>query len=404
MSSSVSMWASVRLALVALASAAAVGVTTNAPAMAVTGRTPAAVKVPAEHSLAGVSCVSGINCMAVGQRVTTADRDLNFADSWNGAHWQAGRQPASPGKLDSLSAVSCTTRSACMAVGSYLAGVKKGEKKSGRLVTLADSWNGRSWTQLATLNPSKTANLLAGVSCVSARSCAVVGDYGNSQAEDQFLAEHWNGSRWQPMKTTGVTPTVIWDSVSCPAAGSCVAVSYSPSMGSSPQLYTRVWNGAIWRIVTAPAPPNTYAALASVSCARPGSCVAVGNYLTAAGAPRTLAEAWNGTSWRVLAALTPPGTRAGAGLHGIWCLQSGSCIAVGGADAALIGERWNGHAWHYTTPPRQPGKNVSSNLSGIACWQARGCMAVGDYFGASQIVYPLAESWNGTSWQLALGG
>jgi len=384
------------LTLVLLAGSLVVGLAAAAPAAA---SASAAEVVPAQRSLAGVSCISGTSCVAVGQRVTTADRDLNFAESWNGARWRAGRQPASPGALDGLSAVSCTTRSACMAVGDYLAGARKGVK-TGRLVALADSWNGRSWKQLATQSPSKTDYLLDGVSCVSPRSCIAVGDYDNGKVLSQFLAEHWNASRWQRMRTARVAPMLAWDSVSCPTARSCVAVSASPSLGSSPKLYTQVWNGTSWRIVTASAPPNMYAGLASVSCARQRSCVAVGNYLTTAQAPRTLAEAWNGHRWRVLAALTPRGTRAGAGLHGIWCLRSGSCVTVGAADVGLIGERWNGHEWRYTDPPRPAKKNVSSNLLGIDCWRPRGCMSVGDYFGASQVVYALAESWNGTRWKV----
>jgi hypothetical protein len=381
------------LAVVAAAPTAAPG----AAAAAAVGHGAAAEATPAQQSLAGVSCVSGTSCVAVGQRVTTTGRDLNFAESWNGARWQAGAQPASPGALDGLSAVACATRSACLAVGGYLAGAKQGVK-SGRLVTLADGWNGRTWSQLATLNPGKSINLLAGVSCVSARGCVTVGDYDNAQGQNQFLAEAWNGSRWRLMKTAGTTQSLLWDSVSCAGPRSCVAVSYSPSFGSTPRLYTQVWNGRSWRMVTAPAPPNNYAALASVSCARPGSCIAVGNYLTTASEPRTLAEAWNGRRWRLLAALTPAGTRAGAGLHATWCLRSGACLAVGGADTLLLGEQWTGHAWRYTAVPRQPAKNVSANLLGIACWQERGCMAVGDYFGASQVVYPLAETWDGTRW------
>jgi hypothetical protein len=194
-------------------------------------------------------------------------------------------------------------------------------------------------------------------------------------------------------------PDIALSSVSCATRSSCVAVGGADfGMGS---FVAEVWNGRSWQVDDPPTPQARTANLASVSCA-PGGCITVGFVYTLASQPKTLAEAWNGKAWRMLQPVTPAGTRAGAGLHDVSCLRSASCVAIGGADKGPLGEVWNGHAWRLTSTPRQPASNVSANLLGISCWQARRCMAVGDYFGASQVIYPLAEEWNGASWRLVL--
>jgi hypothetical protein len=387
-------------AAAAMLGGACAGAVAIAPALAATGASQSvpAQSVPAQRSLDSVSCVSRLSCVAVGQRVTTSNRDLNFAESWNGSKWRTLPQPPSPGSLDGLLAVSCTGPTACIAVGGYV----EGTKPSARSLALAERWNGRAWTVLPVRDPGPSINLLTTVSCTAADSCVAVGWYGSGDLSP-LLAEHWNGSSWQLMKTKA-TPTVQWSGLSCATAASCVAVGSSQGPGSTAGLVTAVWNGAAWQPADAPAPAGRFVGLASVSCASAAGCIAVGNYVTIAGAPKTLAEAWNGRRWRELAALTPAGTRGGAGLHGVWCVRPDSCVAIGGADQVLLSEEWNGHAWRMTRAKGEPGTDVASNLLGISCWQARGCMAVGDYFGLSGVVYPLAEDWNGTAWRLLPAG
>ena len=61
-----------------------------------------------------------------------------FTDSWNGKNWRL-KPVAAPkgGKEGFLSSVSCTSASACTAVGDYLHG--------SRLVPLSERWNGKKW-------------------------------------------------------------------------------------------------------------------------------------------------------------------------------------------------------------------------------------------------------------------
>jgi hypothetical protein len=66
--------------------------------------------------------------------------------------------------------VSCTSATACTAVGHYQNG-------AGTRVTLAERWDGTSWTIQPTpsLSPNYFYTTLSGVSCTSATACTAVG-------------------------------------------------------------------------------------------------------------------------------------------------------------------------------------------------------------------------------------
>ena len=64
--------------------------------------------------------------------------------------------------------------------------------------TLAEAWNGSSWSILWTPNvASQGQNVLSGVSCVSQSSCVAVGEsYDNNlPGSGDPLVEAWNGER-----------------------------------------------------------------------------------------------------------------------------------------------------------------------------------------------------------------
>jgi hypothetical protein len=75
--------------------------------------------------------------------------------------------------------VSCTTATACMGVGQYT------PDGTSNPLTLAESWNGASWTISATPNPSDEASF-DGVSCVHS-TCVAVGQV--QRGVQQTLAE-----------------------------------------------------------------------------------------------------------------------------------------------------------------------------------------------------------------------
>jgi hypothetical protein len=110
--------------------------------------------------LAAVSCTSPTACTAVGSEIYR----------WNGSRWSI--QPGGIG-TDVLSGVSCTSPDACTAVGSHIY-----------------TWNGHDWSSLPIPWPAHAAAAtLNSVSCVSPDSCVAVGTYANRAGRNFPLVE-----------------------------------------------------------------------------------------------------------------------------------------------------------------------------------------------------------------------
>jgi len=182
-------------------------------------------------ALDAVSCTSASNCMAVGwlSVIGCGPRHCRIyqaiAEQWNGTSWALVNSglPAR-GSPVALTAVSCTGTSACTGIG-YLNGS-----------AFAADWNGSSWTIASTPNPSGAGgSTLNGVSCTSASACTAVGDYDNSSGTTLTLAEAWNGSSWTIASTPSPSASTInLASVSCTTSTACTAVgNYTDSSGTT---------------------------------------------------------------------------------------------------------------------------------------------------------------------------
>ena len=83
----------------------------------------------------------------------------------------ASTDPGGAANDNSLGGVSCTNRNFCVAVGAYFNGT------AGQ--TLAEIWNGSTWSTSTTTDPGGAANdnELGGVSCTNRNFCVAVGAY-----------------------------------------------------------------------------------------------------------------------------------------------------------------------------------------------------------------------------------
>src|SRR5919201_345683 len=232
--------------------------------------------------LNGVSCTSKTLCTAVGS-YSDATGSHPMAENRSGTTWTIVSVPVPSGATGvQLADVSCTAASACIAVGHY--------DHAGDTLTIAERWNGTSWTIQSTPNPAgATATQLDSISCVSTTACVAVGHSAGSTTTTT-LAERWNGASWAIQSTpnpTGFSASEL-NGVSCPSAGACVAVGDSSNGSNSVTLAER-WNGTSWVIQSTPKPSGATASkLFDVSCTSASACTAGGS---------GLAERWNGTSW-----------------------------------------------------------------------------------------------------------
>jgi hypothetical protein len=254
--------------------------------------------------LNGVSCTSSSACEAVGFYVNSSGTGVNLAERWKGTKWSIQPTPNPSGsQFGFLNGVSCTSSSACEAVGSYL-------NSSGTGVNLAERWNGTNWVIQPTPNPSGSQFGFNGVSCTSSSACEAVGSYLNSSGTGVNLAERWNGTNWviQPTPNPSGSQFGFLNGVSCTSSSACEAVgSYLNSSGTGVNLAER-WNGTKWSIQ--PTPNRTQASTSgfgAVSCPMPSFCMAAGSSANGFSTPVSLAESWNGNDWKIQKTPNLPG-------------------------------------------------------------------------------------------------
>ena len=182
------------------------------------------------NDLGGVSCNLPTACVAVGQYYLSGDFSQTLIESWNGSAWSVVPSPnTSPAQINLLRGVSCSSPSACTAFGFY-------DPSNVADQTLIESWNGSTWSIVTSPNTSPTqSNELSGVSCSSPSACTAVGYYFTAGGS-QTLIESWNGSAWSIVPSPNASQINLLLGVSCSSSSACTAVGY---YGSSQTLIER---------------------------------------------------------------------------------------------------------------------------------------------------------------------
>jgi hypothetical protein len=350
--------------------------------------------------------------VATNAKGTSDGREMTYKTAVPTWTVESTGRPGSGTGIASFRGVACPALTECVAVGSYNESVEGGTNPA----LFAQYWNGSEWTRQSPPDPVKTANgawsQLEGVSCSSATACTAVGSY-LKESSVYPLVERWNGTEWaiQTTPSTG-TKTASLGAVSCSSASACMAVG-SEIVGSEPAVtLAEQWNGVEWKIVSTANPEGaTEKTLTGVSCTAATACTAVGRYKNSAGAERTLSESWNGTKWTLQTTLNPEESKRQSRLESVSCATASACTAVGfddiwhpkegeGNESKTLAERWNGSEWAIQSMPNREGA-YASGLMGVSCMSSTACTAVG----YSTVAYrhrfnTLAESWNGTEWKV----
>ncbi len=169
-------------------------------------------------------------------------------------------------------------------------------------LTLAERWNGIRWSLQTIPNAiphptNSAANALNGISCTSGSACTAVGVYKGSGTTIRALAERWTGARWslQTLPRPIDRPSEL-NGVSCTSMNACTAVGFYAKHASAPSRpMVERWNGIKWSFQRTPNPTGvTSSELEGVSCSSNSVCTAVGNYFKQGSGDLTLAERWNG--------------------------------------------------------------------------------------------------------------
>jgi hypothetical protein len=304
------------------------------------------------NNLYGVSCSSANACMAVGGH-QIPHGGVPLAEAWNGKTWTVKPTPK-PDNDSALDSVSCSSANACIATGFAI-------QNNGNN-WFSEAWNGRTWTIKPAPRPNGTTfSGLDGVSCASGSLCIAAGDYEvDNSSKSRTLAETWNGETWTINTTAnprdGANGSDL-TGVSCSSADACMAVGgYSKPSNRGGLTLAEIWNGKTWTIRTSRnSPTSTGSSLEGVSCRSAHACMAVGEYFTNSGSGG-LAKGWNGKIWTI-EPIPNPGGATGITLDSVSCGSAHACIAVGSyltgrfSPGVPLTEAWNGKTWTIRRTP-----------------------------------------------------
>jgi hypothetical protein len=300
--------------------------------------------------LSAVSCSSASACTAVGPSLALR----SHGSAWSSQ--QTAKPLASTGRH--FNGVSCPSATACFAVGRLV-------DRTAAPVALAERWNGSSWSVQPVSTPGGRSypSLLAAVSCTSATACTAVGSYASltNESVDSPLIERWNGSSWSIQKA-GVPPGFGADltGVSCTARTLCTAVGedYTDPVGQVYPIALR-WTGRGWSLSQ-----SAYQArVTSVSCTSAMACAWVGE-----SSVHPVLGGWDGMHWTEGGTVAVPNPAFNTALNAVSCTAPNACTAVGGQGIALA---WNGSVWSSQQTP------TSLRLLGVSCTSSTVCTAVG---------------------------
>jgi hypothetical protein len=309
------------------------------------------------------------------------------------SRWRVERTATPIGALtNQFNDVTCTSATACIAVGLY--------DRSQKQFTLAEARDGSTWTIVPTPNPPGAEHSEFGaIACPSPTECIAVGDSGTGSAVSP-LVESWDGSTWTiqsvPVPQGASASQLVGLDCSRPTA--CTAVG-SRYQGSQERPLIEAWDGTAWHVQPSPDPRGFASVLSAVSCTSASACIAVGDHQKGLHSHvLTLAEVWNGSLWKIEHPLDPKGSTTNI-LDGVSCSGAMHCTAVGTGNGTLA-EVWDGSAWTIQPTPNPSDGFGLMALSDVACGRSTACTAVGLYFKQSGGPVTLAERWNGSSWEI----
>jgi Subtilase family len=201
--------------------------------------------VPEESgTLNGVSCSSSKECVAVGGEGAAPLGGAGKAALWNGSSWLSETIAKVEGATNTeLTGISCPAASMCIATG-YYENKEVYDGSAPVVHPLTEEWNGTKWSRLSTPTAAgAVSTALEGISCTSTTACTAVGEYVSSWRTGLPLAERWSGSEkgWsvQAIQRPAGAEQGGLRGVTCASANECVAV------GGHPTIVLH-WNGTEW--------------------------------------------------------------------------------------------------------------------------------------------------------------
>lgn len=303
------------------------------------------VHLDAGNYLQGVSCPSTSLCVGVDSagNVVTSTSPTAGAGAWTVAPVHPVSSGGAPGQTG-LFAVSCPSRSLCVAVGA-----------NGTVATSANPTGGSTaWIAGQVVNSSN----LHSVSCPSTSLCVAVDDLGDivTSSDPAGGAGTWTAT-YLDIPQEIHAPI---NAVSCPSTSLCVAVYFDGPVVSSTDPAA---GAAAWTPTGASIPgasmPGSY--ITSLACPSTGLCVVVGSAITTSTNPTGGPGAW-----------TTAYSDQDAVLWGLSCPATSFCVADDASGNVLTSTdpTGGGAAWELTAA------NQDDSVTGLSCPSTSLCVGV----------------------------
>jgi hypothetical protein len=328
-----------------------------------------------DNSLASVSASSPTDIWAVGNYYTADNPNIfrNLALHFDGKHWTALPAPNASDNENTLFGVAAEPSHVAWAVGYYA-------DASSQIRSLAEYWDGSSWSVVPTANPGAYRNVLFGVATMPDGEAWAVG-YSQDTQDGPFgtLVEHWDGTQWTaaPSANPGKSSNQLF-AVAASASGAW-AVGQELVGGFPSKALVLRWNGTKWR--TSPAPKDMTQSLDPFAVTPWGDgALVVGDHETDVMPQTTLGfEAMRGG-----AMLTPlvdvPGFQND--LYGV-AASGGTAWAVGRltdtstGDQSTIVQQLVGGSWVNVATPNPGGNSVTYGFGAVTALSPTVAWAVG---------------------------
>lgn len=292
----------------------------------------------------GLEVISPSDAWAVGSHSRNAVTTV--AEHWDGNSWTLVSTP-NPGLGDnSLKSVSAVGPSDVWAVGYDMPNARRTTME--QFNTLTEHWDGSSWSVVGSPNVGTASNSLTGVQALSSTDVWAVGYHGVAGGgQRRTLIEHWNGSSWSVVSS--VDPASMSNSLLAVSGTSAddvwAAGDNSDGRGYSPLL--EHWDGTRWSLVSVPVATAQDTVLTSVYATSETDAWIAG-YQVLGSQMQPYTAHWDGTSWSIVPSPAPGSSYAA--IHGISGTSHDAWVAGVGYDGnknQFLGftSHWDGSGW-----------------------------------------------------------
>ena len=226
---------------------------------------------------------------------------VSITESWDGSSW------TEVGDMNTGKSQGATSGHAPSLATIHFGG--------GPAVANAETWNGSAWTEVGDLNTGRRE--LGGTGSGTSNALAICGQYDPTA---RSITESWNGSSWTEVADTNTARQED------PGAGgtNTDAIVFGGDGGNS-TANAETWDGSAWTEV---GNLNTARGMGAGAGTTGSSALFIGGVVTPGTTHKSIVEQWNGTSWTEVADLAATRRYGGAGNSAM------ACITMGGLNSS----------------------------------------------------------------------